>query len=263
MGYIVWVRKGTYNCPRGLGIASVKHTFVLIELPTMGAQPVYYVVDPNYKEHFELSGSGSEDYKRLLAARPSVFVGGAEQLSALVHLLCAEVRHLPCTLHAMSNTPATILHMASSFFASRLARGMGDEPCASRNLTLRFVRCAHVCAMQMEKVFELRGVALPPWRCPGVMQGRYGHAHALATCIHIHALLVARSLLSCAYVRCSLQVVGKQSRGRGHPGHAFRHPGCLYDHASTHSHACGLGSLLRYHRTTLPCPSSLSGTRAG
>lgn len=38
--------------------------------------PIYLVVDPNYKEKFQLSGDHTAEYRALLAALPDVFVGG-------------------------------------------------------------------------------------------------------------------------------------------------------------------------------------------
>ncbi len=55
---------------------------------------VFMVVDPNYKSHFTLAAKGPEadHYARVLELLPSVFVGTADQLAALVTLLCKEVR---------------------------------------------------------------------------------------------------------------------------------------------------------------------------
>lgn len=117
VGHTVWLRNGTYVCPAELGLSTIRHSFVVAALPgdVHNGQPIYCVLDPNWQEHFRLAGAGSEEYNQLLALLPSVFVGCADQLAALVTLLCKE----------------------------------------------------------MEKVFHARGVSLPPWRSPRVMQGRW------------------------------------------------------------------------------------------
>lgn len=119
LGNTVWLRNGVFAPPPESGISQIRHTFVVVSLPGTqpSHQPVYVVVDPQYKQHFELAGQGAEGdrYRQMLQLLPSVFVGTAEQLSSLVSNLCKE----------------------------------------------------------MEKVFQSRGVTLPPWRHPHVMQGRW------------------------------------------------------------------------------------------
>ncbi len=91
-GHLTWLRNGVFSCPPDSGLGTIKHTFVVTSVqPDSSSQPIYCVIDPNWKEHFELSGSGSEEYMQLLSMLPAVFIGCADKLAKFVNLLCKEV----------------------------------------------------------------------------------------------------------------------------------------------------------------------------
>lgn len=62
---------------------SLRHCFVVVAMPTAAGGSTLYVVDPMFREQFELAGASSS-YTALLQLLPDVFVGTPAQLQPIV-----------------------------------------------------------------------------------------------------------------------------------------------------------------------------------
>lgn len=101
-GYRVWLRRGGdgKGTDQGSSRGSIddsprsptaSHAVVIVALKgANGAKEQLFVVDPSFREQFKLSQPPSA-YEALLVELPDVFVGDAEQVVAVVELMCDEM----------------------------------------------------------------------------------------------------------------------------------------------------------------------------
>lgn len=90
----------------GSGVAifsSLRHSFLLVTAQNCPCAGVDFIVEPHFKEQFEIRHA-TPRYSGLLAMLPPVVVGTAAQLKPLVQLLCAEMS-LAFEHHGLSLPP--------------------------------------------------------------------------------------------------------------------------------------------------------------
>mmetsp|Transcript_22246 Transcript_22246/g.56990 ORF Transcript_22246/g.56990 Transcript_22246/m.56990 type:complete len:297 (-) Transcript_22246:211-1101(-) len=88
IGYRVTVREavgGGQNC-----LSNLRHTFIYVDVGCDQHEDGRIIVEPQFREHFEISNS-CPCYREMLDAAPAEFVGTRKSLFSLVALLCEEI----------------------------------------------------------------------------------------------------------------------------------------------------------------------------
>lgn len=89
LGYRVHLRSALGGGEGGECLRNLRHSFLCCTVPSQNSA-VRYIVDPHFKEQFEIAHV-TDRYNAILMTVPSVYVGSEDRIGPLVEFLCSEM----------------------------------------------------------------------------------------------------------------------------------------------------------------------------